>query len=53
MNPNREKYNLYFNGQKDYDIFNVYDRHGTVFCSEAFVKFCNEFGINNVEFEMI
>lgn len=53
MNPNKEKYDLYFNGQKDYDIFNVYDRHGTVFCSEAFVQFCKELGINNVEFRGI
>ena len=53
MNPNREKDDLYFGGNKEFDIFKLYDRHGTIFCSEAFALFGKEFGINNVEFDDI
>ena len=53
MNPDREKDDLYFCGNKEFDVFKVYDRHGTIFCSEAFVKLCGELGINNIQFDEV
>jgi hypothetical protein len=53
MKPNSEKDILYFGESKEYDIFNVYDRHGEVFCSKDFMKFCNKFNIDYIEFREI
>ena len=53
MNPHREKADLYFGGNKEFDVFKVYDRHGTIFCSEAFVLLCKELGVNNIEFDEV
>lgn len=53
MKPNSEKDILYFGESKEYDIFNVYDRHGEIFCSKDFMKFCNKFNIDYIEFREI
>jgi len=53
MNHNREKDDLYFSGNKEFDVFKLYDRHGTIFCSEAFVLLCKELDVNNIEFDEV
>ncbi len=53
MKPNPEKDSLYFGETGEYDIFKIYDRPGTVFCSKKFSEFCNKLGIYNIEFRKI
>ena len=53
MKPNFEKDSLYFGEPKEFDIFKVYDRHGEIFCSKAFVQFCSKLDIDNFDFQKI
>ena len=53
MKPNFEKDSLYFEEPKEFDIFKVYDRHGEIFCSKAFVQFCSKLNITNFDFQEI
>lgn len=45
---NQEKYNLYFDGQREYDIFRTYDRPGRIYCTDIFVEFCRKHRIQNI-----
>lgn len=45
---NREKYSLYFDGQREYDIFRTYDRPGRIYCNDIFVEFCRKHKIQNI-----
>ena len=45
---NREKYNLYFDGHREYDLFRTYDRPGRIYCNDIFVEFCRKHRIQNI-----
>ncbi|MBE6666190.1 MAG: hypothetical protein E7603_08255 [Ruminococcaceae bacterium] len=53
MKPNLEKDSLYFGESEEYDIFKIYDRPGTIFCSKRFYEFCNKLEIFVFKFEKI
>lgn len=45
---NREKYHLYFDNQREYDLFRSYDRSGRIYCNDIFVEFCRKHKIQNI-----
>ena len=39
---------IYFNDQDEYDIFQVYEKPGRVYCNERFIQFCKVHGLTNM-----